>query len=1082
MQKNAIAALSVVLLGLSIPLAAQYTGTSLGGTVTDSTGAAVPDAKIAASNTDTGFRETTTTNPRGSFLFSRLPVGPYELRVEKAGFAAYVQSGITLAVDQPANLTISLQVGQISNQVTVTAEAELVDTRTGTGSQVISQVPIVELPLNGRRPERLMYLAPGTVDAGRNSCKICGQGGVYPGEETPSVNGANIPGSVGGQVNFQMDGADHNDTYLNTSQPFPNPDAVREFSLLTSNFSAEYGNAGGGVVNIVTRSGTNDIHGSLFEFVRNGDFNARQFFAIAPDFLKRNQFGGSAGGPIKKNKIFYFGTYQGTRVRNAPSGIVSFVPTAAQRAGDFSGSAALKDPVSGQPLPNNQIPASRLSPVSQYFLSHIPLPNGPAGQLTYPGAPVRQADDQFMIKLDHVMNKQQISGHYFYSNFNAPVTPVASNVLASPNSGNHVKVQSVALNHTFTYSPTFLFNTNFGYNQQTGGSLSSAPFSFHDAGSAILGPQDSPIKAPPEISLSVSSAFSVSTNHLGQFDRGDYTIREVVSRIIGAHELKFGGEIVRLYNQLNNTFQMAGNFTFSGQLSGLQLADFVFGQASAFTQGGGEFKNLKGTKWGFFVQDDWKATSRLTVNAGLRWDPYFPYYDRDGRVVCFAPTSGLKSVRYPGALLGFLYGGDPGCPTAGTDNNIWNFEPRVGFAYRVTKDGKTSLRGGAGIYYTPIGTSGYFNGPSDTAPFASTFTLNGVSFQDPYGSKGLANPFPTSFGPTIQPSNFVFAPLQAIVNYFPRKYRIPGLYTWSLRLERQIASGWVATAAYVGNKGSNNDLTLQQNPAVYYAGAGVSTVNNTQQRRIYPTVGPVSYAFPGGNSQYEGLQLAVEKRFANNLTVIANYTRSKNTDNQSTTNPFTTRYEHALSAFDVPNNLKISGIYMLPGPKKGLASKILGGWELDGILTRQSGFPFSVTSGVDNSFSGVNGDRADYLGGGSAQLSYSRSHGEEVLQWFDTSKFTANALGTFGNSGRDILRGPRFFNTDMGLLKNTKVRERMSLQFRAEFFDIFNNVNFQPPNSNVSSSAKGRITSVVVDNFGLPNSERIIQLGMKLVF
>jgi len=1070
----------MLLLWLAAPLAAQYTATSLGGTVVDASGAAVPDAKVTVRNTDTGFAENTTTNSTGAFLLPRLPVGPYEVRFEKQGFSTYVQSGITLVVDQPANLSVALQVGQVSNQVTVTGDAELVSTRSGTGSQVINEVPIQELPLNGRRPERLMYLAPGTVDAGRNSCRICGQGGVYPGEETPSVNGANIPGSVGGQVNFQMDGGDHNDTYLNTSQPFPNPDAVQEFSLLSSNFSAEYGNAGGGVVNIVTRSGTNDVHGSLFEFLRNGDFNARQFFAIAQDSLKRNQFGGTTGGPIKKNKLFYFGTYQGTRVRNAPSGIVAFVPTAAQRNGDFSGSKQLMDPLTQQPVPGNQIPATSLSPVSQYFLKNIPLPNGPAGQLTFQGAPVRQTDDQFMIKLDYVMGKQQISGHYFYTNFNAPVVSVPGNVLADPSSGNHVKVQSVALNHTFTASPTFLFNTTFGYNQQTGGSLSSAPFSFHDAGSSILGPQDSSIKAPPELSLSVSGGFSISTNHFGLFDRGDYAIREVVTKILGSHELKFGGEAVRLYNQLNNTYQMAGNFSFNGQLSNVGLADFMFGQASSFTQGGGEFKNLKGTKWGFFAQDDWKAAPRLTLNIGLRWDPYFPYYDRDGRVVCFSPNSGQKSVRYPNAPSGFLYGGDPGCPTAGTNANVANIEPRLGFAYRLTQDGKTSLRGGAGIYYTPIATSGYFNGPSDTAPFASTFTLSSVSFQDPYASKGLANPFPTSFGPTIPPSTFVFAPLQSIVNYFPIDYHVPGLYTWSLRLERQIAKDWVASAAYVGNKGTANDIGLQQNPAVYVPGA--STVANTQSRRLYPIVGPVSYAWEGGNSEYEGLQLAVEKRFSRGLTLIASYTRSKNTDNQSGTNPFNVHNEHALSAFDVPNNLKISGVWQLPGPKTGMLGKLLGGWEIDPIVTRQSGFPFSITSGVDNSFSGVGSDRADYLGGGSPQLSYSRSHGQEVLQWFDTSRFKANAAGTFGNSGRDILRGPRFFNTDLGIFKATKVTERINLQFRAEFFDIFNNVNFQPPNSNVSSATVGRITSVVVDNFGLPNSERIIQLGLKLTF
>jgi hypothetical protein len=344
---------------------AQYTTADLGGTVADSTGSAVPGAKVTVRNTETGFSQNTTTAATGAFLFPRLRVGAYELRVEKEGFSTYVQSGITLVVDQAANVSVALQVGQVSNQVTVTSETELVTSRTATGSQVINQLPIVELPLNGRRPERLMYLAVGTVDSGRNSCRICGQGGVYPGEETPNINGAGLlTSSVGGQVNFQMDGADHNDTYLNTSLPFPNPDAVQEFSLLTSNFSAEYGNAGGGVVNIITRSGTNDIHGSAFEFLRNGDLNARQFFAPAQDALKRNQFGGSAGGPIRKNKLFVFGAYQGTRVRNVPSGQVQFVPTQAQRNGDFSSiQKQLIDPNSGQSFPNNQIPASLLSPV-----------------------------------------------------------------------------------------------------------------------------------------------------------------------------------------------------------------------------------------------------------------------------------------------------------------------------------------------------------------------------------------------------------------------------------------------------------------------------------------------------------------------------------------------------------------------------------------------------------------------------------------------------------------------------------------------------------------------------------------------
>jgi hypothetical protein len=1073
--------LTALLVLRCVPLLAQYTTADLGGTVTDSSGAAVPDAKVTVRSTETGFTQNTVSSATGAFLFPRLRVGAYELRVAKEGFTAYLQSGITLAVDQAANVSVALQVGQVSNQVTVEAETELVTTRTATGGQVVAQLPIVELPLNGRRPERLMYLAAGTLDSGRNSCRICGQGGVYPGEETPNINGAGLLGSSsGGQVNFQMDGADHNDTYLNTGLPFPNPDAVQEFSLLSSNFSAEYGNAGGGVVNIVTRSGTNDIHGSAFEFLRNGDLNARQFFAPTQDALKRNQFGGSVGAPIRKNKLFVFGNYQGTRVRNVPTGQVQFVPTQAQRSGDFSGSKQLVDPVSGVPFPNNQIPASLLSPVSQYFLKQIPLPNGPGGQLTFPGAPIRQTEDQFMTKADYLLNKQQISGHYFYTNFSAPPGQVTGNVLADPNSGNQVKVQNVAINHTYTVSPTLLFNTTFGYNRQTGGSLSSAPFSFHDAGSSILGPQDSTIKAPPELSLSVTGGFSISTNHFGDFNRSDYTMREVGTKIKGAHEIKFGGEAVRVSNVLLNTYQMAGSFTFNGQLSGSGLADFLYGEASSFSQGGGEFKNLLGTKWGMFVQDDWRVNQRLTLNIGLRWDPFFPFYDRKGRVVCFQPNTTQHSAKYPNAPLGFLYGGDPGCPTAGFNSNIANFEPRLGFAYRLTQDGKTSIRGGAGIYYTPLPSGGTYNGYADTAPFAGSFSFNGVSFQDPYGSKGLANPFPSNFGPQVPGPSFVFAPLNAIINYFPLNYRIPEVTTWSLRIERQIGKDWVASVAYIGNKGTYLPNGLQQNPAIYYPGA--SAVANTQQRRLYPTIGSVNYANPGANSEYQAVQLNLEKRLSRGFTVLANYARSKSLDNLSAINPFTVKNEHSLSQNDIPNNFKLSGVWQVPGPKSGLLRSLLGGWEFSPVMTWQSGFPFSVTSGVDNSFSGINSDRSDYLGGGSAQLSYGRSHGQEVLQWFDTTKFGPNAPGTFGSSGRYILRGPRFFNTDLGILKGTKVTERVNLQFRAEFFDLFNNVNFQLPNSNMSSSQVGRITSVVLDNFGLPNSERIIQFGLKISF
>ncbi|HTM51228.1 MAG TPA: TonB-dependent receptor [Bryobacteraceae bacterium] len=1055
-------------------LSAQFTTASLGGAVRDSTGAVVADARVAARNTETGFVQTVTSDSTGSFLFSRLPVGSYELRVEKPGFSAYVQSGIQLTVDRMATQNVALQVGAVSEQVTVLAEAELIQTRTATAGQLVDQKRIVELPLNGRRPERLVYLAAGTVDLGRNSCQICGHGGVYPGEETAGVNGAGIY-----QVNFQLDGTSHNDTYINVSLPFPNPDSVQEFNLQASNFTAEYGNAGGGVVNIVTRSGTNEIHGSAFHFLRNGALNARQFFAPKQDALKRNQFGGSAGGPIRKDKLFYYGTFQGTRLRNTPAGIISFVPTAAERTGDFSSllpGRQLVDPVSKQPVPGNLIPASRLNPVSQFFLKRIPLPNGTARELNFPGTPIVQTENQFMIKSDYVSGKHQISGRYYFTDFDGPPVVGPPNILAATSAGNAVRVQNISINHTWTLTPTLLVNSTFGINRQRGGSLSSADFGFAAAGVKVVGPESvKKLNAPPELALSVTGGFGIGTNHLGDFDRGDFTIREVVTKIKGAHELRFGGEAVRVRNHVINTFQMAGNFTFNGQLSGDGLSDFMFGRASQYRQGGGEFKFLLGTRWGFFVQDNWKVNDRLTLNLGLRWDPYLPYYDREGRVLCFQPGTTQRSKRYPNAPLGFLYGGsnnDPGCPVGGSDPNWWNIGPRLGLAYRLTRDGKTSLRMGTGFYYTPIQASN-FNPFANVAPFAGTFTVTDVAFEDPFGSKGQANPFPSNFGPDVPGPEFVFAPINDVRTYFAKDYRIPQLITWTARLERQLGASWVASVAYLGNKGTYLQYTISENPAIFRPGA---TVGNTQERRVYPNFGPVSRYDAGGNSSYHSLQWNLEKRFSHGYTILANYTWSKNIDDLSAVNPFNRTVSRAVSNFDVPHNFKFSNLWDVPGLKAGpVAGKIINGWQLNAILVRQSGFPFTMSSGQDNSFTNVGSDRADYIGG-NVNLGDSRPLSEKLVQWFDTSRFVVNAPGAFGNSGRNILRGPGFFNTDLGVLKSTRITERTNLQFRAEFFNVFNHPNFRLPASNVSSAQKGRITAVIDDN------QRIIQFGLKLLF
>lgn len=1063
---------AALLLVCGFSLVAQSTTASLGGIVVDATGASVAEAAVTVQNVGTGFTQSSKSDPSGAFLFPRLPVGSYELRVEHPGFQTYVQSGITLTVNQAANANVTLQVGNISERVTVEANAELIETRTGTISQLVDSKRIVELPLNGRMAQSLVFLAPSTVDLGRNGCRICGHGGVYPGEQTAGVNGAGM-----GQVNYQLDGAGHNDTYLNVNVPFPNPDAVQEFSLQANNFTAEYGNASGGIVNIVTRSGTNAIHGSLFNFLRNGKLNARNFFAPRQDTLKRNQFGGSVGGPIIRDKLFYFGTYQGTRIRSEAAGRTAFVPTAAERQGDFSAlERPLTDPDTRAPFPGNQIPVSRFSPVSRYFLDWLPLPNRAGREVNFPGTSLAETENQFMIKADYNLRQHQISGRYFFTDFDRPAVLPTDNILSASNQHSAVRVQNVSVNHTYSIAPTLLLVSTFGLNRQRGGSLSSAPFTFPDAGVRIASAGASELKAPPEVIVNVTGGFGISTNHLGDFDRGDFTIRENLTMVRGRHEWHFGGEAVRVSNHIINTFRMDGNFSFRGDFSGDGIADFMLGRASTFVQGGGEFKDLKGTRWGLFAQDNWRVNQRLSVNLGVRWDPYFPYYDRQGRVVCFQP--GVVSQRYPNAPAGMVYGGDdhdPTCPQGGSDANVWNIAPRVGFAYRVTADGKTSLRGGFGYFYTPIQSSA-FNPFTNIAPFAPGFSFDGVSFEDPYGSVGVQNPFPEQYGPRVPGPEATFVTPTEIRATFAQDFRTPLLASWNLAIERQFASDMLFRIAYVGNKGTYffgaAESSREINPAIYIPGA--STVGNTQARRPHQNFSRVGLYESSNNTNYNALELTVEKRYARGFSLLASYTWSKKMDDYGWTHPFDRRFDYGISRENVPHNFKFSNVWEVPGVSRGgILRKIANGWMLNSMVTWQSGFPFSIGSGRDNSFTGVGRDRADFLGG-TAKLSGDRPRAEIIDRYFDTSKFVPNAIGTFGNSGKSILSGPSFFNTDLGVLKNTAITEKITVQFRGEFFNVFNNVNLNSPASTQSSNQFGRITSAL--------DPRIIQFGLKALF
>ncbi len=1090
--------LFVAVLG-ALPAAAQFTTASLGGRITDPSGATVPAARVAVRNTATGVTYRTTSKSTGEYVFPALPVGTYELTVTRDGFETYIQAGIILTVNEAATQTVVLHVGGVNEKVTVTANTPLVTTRSATTGQLVNQQSIVNLPLDGREAQNLLFLVPGANDVTNDYCGVGCEGGAYPGEQYANVNGGGPNG-----VNYQLDGTDNNDTYMNTNLPFPDPDAVEEFNVQTGNMSAEYGNAISGVVDIVTKSGTNQFHGDAFDFVRNYVFDARNFFAPTRDTLKQNQFGGTLGGPIKRDKLFFFASYQGTRTRTAPNGNIAFVPTMAERGGDFGdlcstydssglctdpNGTQLTNPITGAAIPYNNLTQAglTLSTAAQKLTQYLPLPNAGGHELNYLGAANDTNDNQFLGKIDYTLGKQHISGKYFYTKFVEPAVPMTNNdILTIQSNANQVRVQTVSVNDAVVASSNLLFNTWFGWNQQRGGYIPGVPFSADALGSNIA-PSPS-----PQLTILVDGYFDVIGPNVGNYNRGDQTLREVVTWIKGNHQVSFGGEMLRVDAPISNQYLEGGSFEFGGTFTGNNLADFMLGDVSIFNQGGGIYANITGYNWDAFIQDDWRVTPRLVLSGGLRWQPLIPYTDSHNRLPCFEP--GEQSTLYPNAPLGLLLAGDPNCPRGTYYRTLDSFAPRIGFAYRLTDDGKTSLRGGAGYYFQPPETLSYQD-DAGTPPFAPIITLpvGGqpyVSFDDPYGSAGIANPFPQDFGPNLPSSSFQF-PLPATLAYFfSLHFKMPEITIWNLTLERQLGKTWLARAAYFGNKGTHLFGTSDQEPMADI-NAGIYALGG---QRPYPDFGPIGMIDSSYNSNYNSLQLSLEKQTSYGLSLLADYTWAKALDDFSesvnsesfyATNPFDRNANYGLSADDVANSVKISGTWEIPHfHRNGAADKLLNGWAIAPIITWQSGMPFSIMCGCDNSETGDYVDRADFAPGATlatAKLDPGRPHAELIQEYFNPAAFTENAPGTFGDTGKNILIGPGLFNTDVALLKNTKIGERYTLQFRAEAFNAFNNVNFGQPDDFVTNglpSAGGTFGTIT----NTSTNPRIMQLALKLLF
>ncbi len=1062
----AAAALSLLLLAETSE--AQIPSGAILGGVKDSTGAGVPGATVTATNTGTQYSRGTTSDGTGQYALRLLPVGNYMLVVSMPGFKNYSQTGILIEVGRNARIDPVIELGALTEVVSIVADAPLVETTSAALSRTVGQNEVLNLPLVNRDLYSLLSLTGG-VSSNDNSNSLGGP------EQLTTINGSSR--AQMGSVNFQLDGGNNTAGLRGTGNPAPNPEAVQEFRVLTNGYAAEYGRYAAGVVDVVTKSGTNEFHGAIFEFFRNQKLNSARWAApgttAAKDPLDRNQFGGAFGGPLKKDQTFFFLSYSGLRQEETYYRNSAVVPTALERSGDFSLSALKpRDPVTGQPFPGGLIPAGRFDVAAKNIQDKfIPTSNLPNNFYE-----VRRPDplntDEATFKIDHKLSDtQSLALSYFYQTGTDTQPLSLTGNIPWVDRDFKWNQHNVNLAHTWTLSPTKINQFRASYMRQFGGRVNNPTTSLSDLGSKFT------IQGDPTLPrLTVTGYFTGQVSIAGPDAGSEYFgVKDAFSMSSGKHSFKFGGELSYEKIVHDTLLDNYGVFAFNGSKTGNAYADFLLGLPSTMTQDAPVRKTDNGAYISLFAQDDFRVHPRVTLNLGLRYDLQFPLTDPQNRKLAFVP--GQKSTVSPNAPAGLLFPGDTGVSRGIVKTDINNLAPRIGIAWDPKGDGRMAVRAGFGVFYGSI-TGNEWNTTADNQPFTvrqsfpTVFTLS-----DPYRNlPGGVGPFPFNYSPAAPRFTLpaqVFGPSLDFV--WPLTYQV------NVTVQKEIGRNLSVSASYVGAFARNLAAPVDQNAPVFGAGATAANVNS---RRPYlpGTIGAANVLSSIFASDYNGLQLSAERRGAH-LSGKAYYSFGRSNEDldfqggglPTVQDSLDLAAERGPASGNRRHSFVLSAIWKVDYFKdsKSALRVLTRDWTLSAIVTLQSGTPLTITAGQDRNLNGVANDRANLVG--DPELDHSRPRGELIEGWFNVAAFAVPALGANGSSGRNIIDGPGSRNVDLGLFRDIPLRGRTQLQFRAEATNVFNIVNLSNPGTNINAPATfGKIRTA--------GTMRRIQLGARLSF